>query len=150
MVKMDVVMKGYLNRPEENAKFFADDGFVHTGDLGHYNENGTLYFDGRHKELIKYKNCHLYPLEIENVIRSHPDVLETGVFGKPDPLVQEYVTAAVVKVPGSALTKQDIIDLVANNVEDAKKLRGGVIFVDKIPTNPVGKIQRKKLIELLN
>ena len=149
MAKMDVIMKGYLNRPDENAKFFAEDGFFHTGDLGHYNKNGTLYFEGRHKELIKYKNCHLYPLEIENVIRSHPEVLEVGVFGKPDPLVQEYVTAAVVKVPGSALTEQEVIDLVANNVDDAKKLRGGVIFVDNLPTNPVGKIQRKKLIELL-
>ena len=149
MVKTDVVMKGYLNRPEENAKFFAEDGFIHTGDLAHYDDNGCLYFEGRLKELIKYKNCHLYPLEIEKIICSHPDVLSAGVFGKPDPTVQEYVTAAVVKVPGSTVTEQEIIDLVAENVDDAKQLRGGVVFVDTLPTNPVGKIQRKKLIELI-
>ena len=145
MGKVDLFMKGYLNRPEETAKFFGDDGFVHTGDLGHYDENGMLYFDGRHKELIKYKNYHLYPIEIENIINTHPDAIEVGVFGKPDPLVQEYVTAAVVKMPGSSLTEQDIVDLVAKNVDDAKQLRGGVIFVENIPKNPQGKIQRKKL-----
>ena len=68
---------------------------------GHYNEDGILYFDGRHKELIKYKNYHLYPLEIENIICSHTDVIEAAVFGKPDPIVQEYVTAAIVKVQGT-------------------------------------------------
>merc|ERR1711974_536484 len=65
---VDGIMKGYLNRPEENEKFFADDGFVHTGYLASYQKNGCLIFEGRSKELIKYKNYHLYPLEIENVI----------------------------------------------------------------------------------
>ena len=62
-------MKGYLNRPEENQKFFAGDNWYRTGDLARYDSNGDLYYEGRQKELIKYKNCHLYPLEIENVIR---------------------------------------------------------------------------------
>ena len=51
--KCDLVMKGYLNRPEEDKKFFAPDGFIRTGDLGHYDDNGTMYFDGRNKDLIK-------------------------------------------------------------------------------------------------
>ena len=148
-MKLDVVMKGYLNRPDENSHFFAEDGFIRTGDLGHYDDKGLLYFDGRHKELIKYKNYHLYPLEIENIINSHPEVLEAAVFGKPDPTVQEYVTAAVVKNPNSPLTEKQIIELVANNVDDFKQLRGGVIFVEKLPKNPQGKLQRKKLLELL-
>lgn len=142
------VTKGYLNRPEENKKFFADDGYVHTGDLGHYDSNGLLYFEGRLKELIKYKNCHMYPMEIENVINSHPGVAESAVFGKPDPTVQELVTAAVVKVEGAKVTEDDIANLVSMNVDDAKKLRGGVIFVDKLPKNPQGKILRRKLLEL--
>ena len=149
MVKMEIYMKGYLNRPDDNAKFFAEDGFIHTGDLGHYDNNGILYFDGRFKELIKYQNCHMYPLEIENTICSHPDVIEAAVFGKPDPAVQEYVTAAVVKFPHSNLKEQEIIDLVANNLDDYKQLRGGVIFVERLPKNPQGKIQRKKLIDFV-
>ena len=142
------LMKGYLNRPEETANFFAEDGFVHTGDLAHYNEKGVLFFDGRHKDLIKFKNYHIYPLEIENVLCSHKDILEAGVFGRPDPLVQEYVTAVVVKVPGSNVTEEEIFDLVAENLDDSKKLRGGIIFVDELPKNPQGKILRRKLAEL--
>ena len=141
-------MKGYLNRPEETADFFAEDGFVHTGDLAHYNEKGVLFFDGRHKDLIKFKNYHIYPLEIENVLCSHKDILEAGVFGRPDPLVQEYVTAVVVKVPGSKVTEEEIFDLVAENLDDSKRLRGGIIFVEELPKNPQGKILRRKLAEL--
>jgi acyl-coenzyme A synthetase/AMP-(fatty) acid ligase len=53
-----------------------------------YDENGVLYYEGRLKDLIKYKARHLYPLEIEKILEEHPDILEAGVFGKPDPLVQ--------------------------------------------------------------
>ena len=148
-VQGGVPMKGYLNRPEENANFFADDGWYRTGDLARFNQRGMLFYEGRFKELIKYKNCHLYPLEIEKIICQHPEVIEAGVFGTPDSKVQELVTAAVVKIPGSNVTAQEIIDLVDTKVEDIKKLRGGVIFVDALPKNPVGKIQRRKLIELL-
>ena len=140
------IMKGYLNRPEENAKFFADDGFVHTGDLASYQKNGCLTFEGRSKELIKFKNYHLYPLEIETVICKHPNVVEAGVFGRPEPSVQELVTAVVVT--DGKVSEKEIIDLVASKVDDAKKLRGGVIFADSLPKNSVGKIQRRKLQEL--
>ena len=141
-------MKGYLNRPDENKKFFAEDNWYRTGDLGRYDQKGHLYYEGRQKELIKYKNCHLYPLEIENVICKHPEVVEAGVFGRPDDTVQELVTAAVVKVPGSKVTENEIIDLVNAQVDDAKKLRGGVIFVDHLPKSVTGKTQRRKLMEL--
>ena len=147
--KTSAFMRGYLNNPAETLKFFATNGFAHTGDLGHYDEDGIIFFDGRLKDLIKYKNCHLYPIEIENIICTHPDVIEAGVFGKPDPSVQECVTALVVKVPNSKVTEQNIIDLVAEQADDAKKLRGGVKFVEKLPKNPQGKIVRRKLIEML-
>ena len=145
MAKMDFYMKGYLNRPKETDEFFSKDGFIHTGDLGHYDINGLLHFDGRLKELIKYKNNHLFPMEIETIISSHPGVSEVAVFGKPDPIVQEYVTAAVVKRSGSNLTEEDILDLVNTKVEDFKRLRGGVIFLRRLPKNPQGKVQRSRL-----
>ena len=110
-----------------------------------------LKYEGRKKELIKYKNYHLYPLELENIICKHPKVLEAGVFGRPDPTVQELVTAAVVLAADSNdVSEQEIIDMVNKNVADSKKLRGGVIFVDKLPKNPVGKTQRRKLLEMYN
>merc|ERR1712008_212282 len=86
--------------------------------------------------------------EIEQIICSHPDVIEAAVFGRPEPTVQELVTAVVIKTPNSKLSEQNVIDLVESEVDDSKRLRGGVIFVEKLPKNPVGKIQRKKLIEL--
>ena len=70
----DFPMLGYLNHPEENERFFGKDGFLHSGDLGHYDEAGNLYFDGRLKELIKYKNFHLYPNELEELLMAHESV----------------------------------------------------------------------------
>ena len=148
MVKSIAVMKGYLNRPGENKKFFGKNGFVHTGDLASYSKNGMLKYEGRHKELIKYKNHHIYPLEIENIICTHPDVIEAAVFGRPEPTVQELVTTVVIKAPNSNISEQDIIELVESQVDDSRRLRGGVIFADALPKNSVGKIQRNKLIEL--
>jgi len=63
-VRTHAEMKGYLNRPEEDSKVLAGDGWIRTGDLGHYDEEYVLYFDGRLKELIKYKNKHVYPTEV--------------------------------------------------------------------------------------
>ena len=147
-VKGPGAMKGYLNRPEENSNFFGPDNYYKTGDYASYNSNGNLKYEGRLKELIKYKNCHLYPLEIENVICKHPKVYEAGVFGKPEPTVQELVTAAVVKKPGVELSEQEILDFVNAQVDEAKQIRGGVIFLDQLPKNAGGKLQRKKLLEL--
>ena len=87
-------------------------------------------------------------MEIEAVICKHPNVVETGVFGRPEPTVQELVTAFVVK--NGNVSEKEIIDLVASEVNDAKQLRGGVIFVDNLPKNSVGKIQRRKLLDVYN
>ena len=74
--------------------------------------------------------------------------IDVGVFGRPEPSVQELVTAIVVKKSNSNVTEQDIVNLVTESVtEDAKKLRGGVIFADHLPKNPQGKLLRRKLVE---
>eukprot|EP00091_Calanus_sinicus_P016533 TRINITY_DN35951_c0_g1_i1.p1 TRINITY_DN35951_c0_g1~~TRINITY_DN35951_c0_g1_i1.p1 ORF type:complete len:127 (-),score=49.83 TRINITY_DN35951_c0_g1_i1:132-488(-) len=96
------------------------------GDFGHYDDNGVIYYDGRRKDLIKYKNSHLYPKEIEDLIMKHPHVEDVAVFGKPEPSVQELVTAVVVVTQGSSVTGEEIMTQVEENVDDHKKLRGGV------------------------
>jgi len=144
------VMLGYLNHREENDHFFGKDGFLYMGDFGHYDENGVIYYDGRIKELIKYKNIHLYPNEIEELILNHPKVKDVAVFGKPEPSVQELVTALVVIKEGSDVSSDEIMKLVEEELDDHKKLRGGVYFVDKIPRNPQGKILRGNLIEIIS
>ena len=142
-------MLRYLNSPEENKHFFGEDGYMHLGDLGHYDDDGVIYYDGRHKDLIKYKNSHLYPKEIEDLLMKLPGISEAAVFGKPDPLVQELVTAAVVVAAKAELSKEEIEKFVAENVDDHKKLRGGVHFVGELPRNPQGKILRKELLNII-
>ena len=87
-------------------------------------------------------------MEIEQAICQHPEIIEAGVFGRPDPTVQEYVTALVVKTLDSQVTEKDIIKLVEAKVDDVKKLRGGVAFVDKLPKNPQGKLLRRELLKI--
>ena len=148
--KTDIPMLGYLDLPEENKKFFGSEGFVHSGDLGHYDENGTLYYDGRLKELIKYKNFHLYPNELEEILMGHDAVEDAAVFGKPEASVQELVTALVVKKRDAEVEKEELQDLVDQQVDDHKHLRGGICFVQKIPRNPQGKILRSKLLAFVS
>jgi len=150
MYRSETPMIGYLNNPEENAKFFGPDGFLHSGDLGHYDAAGCLYYDGRMKELIKYKNHHLYPNELEEIILAHESVEDAAIFGRSEPSVQELVTALVVKKKGVEVDKEELQNAVDEKVDDHKKLRGGVYFVDKIPRNPQGKILRRGLGELVD
>lgn len=145
LVKTPTVMKEYLNNPEENEHFFAEDGFVRTGDLGYYDEHGVLYYKDRLKHLIKYQNCHVNPCEIEAVVISHPDVIDVGVYGRPEPTVQELVSAVVVKKPESSLTDDHLIQFVNDKLESSKHIRGGIKFVDIIPRNPQGKIIKRLL-----
>ena len=130
--------------------FGCGDGFVHSGDLGHYDEKGTLYFDGRLKELIKYKNFHLYPNELEEILMGHDAVEDAAVFGKPEASVQELVTALVVKKRDADVETGELKNLVNQQVDDHKHLRGGIHFVRKIPRNPQGKILRSKLMAFVN
>ena len=149
MLRFDKIISGYINHPEENAKFFDDpDGFIHTGDLGYYNEEGVLFYNGRKKELIKYQNCHIYPSEIEDVALQHSEIKDIGIFGIPDPYVQELVAAVVVKAPGSHLSENDVLSFVNGNLEDFKHIRGGVKFAASIPRNTQGKIVRSQLKNL--
>ena len=122
---------------------------MYLGDFGHYDENGEIYFDGRKKDLIKYKNSYLYPREIEDLIMKHPDVEDVAVFGNPEPSVQELVTALVVLANGSKLIEEEIIRQLEEHFDDSRKLRGGVYFVDNIPRKPQGKILRRNLPTLI-
>ncbi len=149
LVRYKYVMKGYLNRPEEDAKFFGKDGFFHTGDLAHYNENGILFYDGRLKEIIKFQNMHIHPSEIEGILLRHPGVHAAGVFGRPHPEDQEHVAAVVVRKPGSSVTEEELQKLVKDGMEYSKWLRGGVFFAEELPRNPQGKMLRRRLIEFV-
>lgn len=166
------VMSGYLNNETADANAFTEDGFFRTGDLGYVSETGNVYLVDRIKELIKYKGFQVPPAELENLLLTHPAILDCAVIGRNcDIEVTELPTAYCVLRP-SALTPstslpmgwadldeaatatsmkthlaRDIIDFVGLKVANYKKLRGGVVFTDSIPRVPAGKILRRVLRE---
>lgn len=89
------------------------------------------------------------PAELEAVLLSHPEVIDSGVVGVPNDEAGELPLAFVVKKPGARVTEKDVSDFVAGKVSSQKKLRGGVVFIESIPKNASGKILRRELRQLV-
>lgn len=140
-----VVMKGYLGNEEATREIIDSDGWLHTGDVGYYDENRHFYIVDRLKELIKYKGYQVPPAQLEDILLGHSAVLDAAVIGVPDAMCGELPRAFIVKKPKSNVTEKDLMDLVASKVSQEKYLRGGVQFVTAIPRNPNGKIMRRYL-----
>lgn len=141
------VMKGYLNNPEATAATIDEEGWLHTGDIGHFDSDGYLYIVDRLKELIKYKGFQVPPAELEGVLLAHPAISDAAVIGVADEEAGEIPKAFVVPVPGSNLSPEDVIEFVAGHVASYKKVRL-VEFVEAIPKSASGKILRRELREL--
>lgn len=110
------IMKGYIgNKQATNATIDAD-GWLHTGDIGYYDENGEWYVVDRIKELIKYKGYQVPPAEIEALLLTNPNIKDAGVVGIPNEIAGELAFAFVVKQPNSRINEKDIIDFVAGNL----------------------------------
>lgn len=143
-VKRPDMMAGYLNKPL--SAYFDNEGFGMTGDIGVYDENGVIRYLDRCKELIKYKNNHIAPTELEDIMQRHPAVKESLAFGKEDPTVQELVSFAVVKNQGfEDVTEEELISYLDAEVTDFKRIRGGLTFMESLPRNSVGKLTRRVL-----
>ncbi|MGY0236387.1 AMP-binding protein [Longispora urticae] len=138
------VMKGYLNAEEATRDVLEPDGFLHTGDLGHVDDDGELFIVDRIKELIKYNGQQVSPVELEAVLMAHPKVADAAVVGVPDEATGELPKAFVVA--NGPATPEEIMAFVAERVAPYKKVRR-VEFVDQIPRTPVGKIERRTLKE---
>jgi acyl-CoA synthetase (AMP-forming)/AMP-acid ligase II len=138
------VMKGYLNAEEATRKVLEPDGFLHTGDLGHVDDNGELFIVDRIKELIKYKGQQVSPVELEAILMLHPKISDAAVVGVPDEEASEIPKGFVV-VNGPA-TAEEIMAFVAARVAPYKKIRE-IEFIDEIPRTPVGKTERRSLRE---
>ncbi|XP_075224492.1 luciferin 4-monooxygenase-like isoform X2 [Lycorma delicatula] len=143
------VMQGYFNNERATKDAVDSDGWLHTGDLGYYDEEGYFYIVDRLKELIKYKGYQVAPAELEALILSLPEVKDVAVIGLPDEISGELPLAFVVKQPDSDISENDIIKFVASKVSPQKRLKGGVKFIDAIPKNPSGKILRRLLRDSL-
>jgi 4-coumarate--CoA ligase len=138
------VMKGYLNNEQATRDTLDDDGWLHTGDIGHIDADGHLFIVDRLKELIKYKGFQVPPAELEAVLLTHPAVADAAVIGLPDEEAGEIPVAYVVLKDGHDVTTEQIQAFVAEQVAHYKQVRV-VHLVDAIPKSASGKILRRIL-----
>jgi len=137
------VMKGYWQQPEETAKSLTTDGWFHTGDVAVIQDDGYARIVDRKKDMINVSGFNVYPNEIEDVIASHPDVLEVAAVGVPDVKSGEAVKVFVVSRSGR-LTSKDVKDWCRNRLT-AYKLPRYIEFKDELPKTNVGKVLRRQL-----
>ncbi|HSI66887.1 MAG TPA: long-chain fatty acid--CoA ligase [Planococcus sp. (in: firmicutes)] len=142
------VMKGYLNKPEETTLTLRE-GWLFTGDLAKMDEDGFFYIVGRKKEMILASGFNVYPIEVENVIYSHPAIMEAAVFGMPDEYRGETVRAVVVLKEGCQLTEEELLDYCRSQLS-AYKVPADILFVNELPKTAVGKILKRALKEQFN
>jgi long-chain acyl-CoA synthetase len=137
------VTPGYLDDPEATRAAF-DGVWLRTGDVATIDADGFVTIVDRKKDLIVSGGINIAPIEVENVIAEHPDVVAAGVCGVPDPLYGEAVHAAVVRRPGSSMTEDDVVQWVTERLASVKKPRS-VAFVDALPISSTGKLLRREL-----
>ncbi|WP_425584360.1 acyl-CoA synthetase [Tsukamurella soli] len=123
------------------------DGFMSSGDMGHFDAEGLLFIDGRDDDMIVSGGENVYPQEVENLLSAHPEVLDVAVIGVDDADFGARLRALVVRTAGSALDVEGVRDHVRANLARYKVPRD-VIFVDELPRNPTGKLIRKQLREI--
>jgi malonyl-CoA/methylmalonyl-CoA synthetase len=138
------VFAGYWQRPDATAEAFAQNGWFKTGDLGWQSADGYYTITGRARELIISGGYNIYPREIEDVLAQHPAVAEVAVLGLPDPEMGEKVVAAIVPKPDQSADAADIIAFCRARLASYKKPRH-VVFVDILPRNALGKVQKHLL-----
>jgi len=137
------VMSGYWNRPEETAKVMTADGYFRTGDIGVMDEKGFTKIVDRKKDMILVSGFNVYPNEVEEVIASHPGVLECAVIGVPDSGSGEAVKAFVVRKDPN-LTAEDVIKFCREQLT-GYKVPKQIEFRSDLPKTNVGKILRREL-----
>lgn len=145
LIRGPQVMLGYLNNKAATDEMIGDGGWLRTGDLAYYDDDGSFFITDRLKELIKVKGFQVPPAELEELLRSHPDVSDAAVIGVDNVDHGEVPRAFIVKKAGANLTEKQVKAFVAGKVAVYKQLRGGVQFMDVIPKNPSGKILRREL-----
>ncbi|KAK9876545.1 hypothetical protein WA026_013919 [Henosepilachna vigintioctopunctata] len=145
LIKGPQVMKGYWNLPEETSNTITEDGWLRTGDVCKFNEDGFCFIVDRYKELIKVKGNQVPPAELEAVIRTFPGVDDVAVIGIPHEKSGEVPRAYVVAKSGLTIDTKKLNEFVNEKVAKYKYLKGGISVVDNIPKNGSGKILRRQL-----
>ncbi|MCL4138326.1 UNVERIFIED_CONTAM: hypothetical protein GTU68_011787 [Idotea baltica] len=137
------VMKGYLNRPEANAKTLKD-GWLYSGDVAVKDEDGFFFIVDRTKEMIIRGGLNVYPREVEEVIMQHDMVSMVAVIGIPNERRGEEIRACVVLKPGQTISEEDLIAWTKERIA-AYKYPREIRFMDALPLSATGKILKKEI-----
>jgi malonyl-CoA/methylmalonyl-CoA synthetase len=143
-IKGPNVFAGYWNDPEKTRGEFTADGWFKTGDLGRIDRDGFVYIVGRAKDLVITGGYNVYPKEVECELDGVKGVLESAVFGVPHPDFGEGVTAVVVCKPGAAPPEAEIVSALKARLA-GYKVPKRILFVDELPRNAMGKVQKAAL-----
>jgi acyl-CoA synthetase (AMP-forming)/AMP-acid ligase II len=147
-VRGDVVMAGYWNNPQATQQVLRD-GWLYTGDVGCFDTDGFVTLMDRSKDLIISGGSNIYPREIEEVLLSHPGVMQVSVVGAPHPEWGEEVVALVVPVPGVTVCAEALDALCLDNIARFKRPKR-YHFIGTLPMNNYGKVLKTELRKLLN
>jgi long-chain acyl-CoA synthetase len=148
VVRGDVVMAGYWNQPDATAETLRG-GWLHTGDVGSFDDEGYLTLRDRSKDLIISGGMNIYPREVEEVLLQHDGVRAAAVVGGPHPEWGETVVAFVVPADGDAPPPIDELDQTCLNRIARYKRPRDYRFIDELPTNNNGKVVKRELLDLL-
>jgi len=140
------IMKGYLNNPPATADMLDGEGWLRTGDIGYFDEDGYFFIVDRLKELIKYKGYQVAPAELEGILLTHSAVADAAVIPSRDEEAGEAPKAFVALKSGTTATADELMAYVAERVAPYKRIRR-LEFIDQVPKSPSGKILRRVLVE---
>ncbi|WP_059104936.1 long-chain-fatty-acid--CoA ligase [Shouchella shacheensis] len=140
------IMKGYYKMPEETMRTLQN-GWLYTGDLARVDEDGYYFIVGRKKDLILASGFNVYPIEVEDVLYRHPDVMEAAVIGVPDSYRGETVKAVIVRREGAHLSEEDVIAFCREKMA-TYKVPTKVSFISEMPKTAVGKILKRELVKM--
>ena len=147
LARGDNLMSGYWHDPEASANALAG-GWFHSGDLGHLDDEGFLYIDGRLKDMIISGGENVSPAEVEALLLEHPQVAEAVVVGRADERWGEVVVAVIVPQPGATLTRGQLIALCEGRIARFKHPKD-VLFVDTMPRTALGKVRKDDVRRLV-
>jgi long-chain acyl-CoA synthetase len=140
-----ILMAGYWNKPEATAEAIDADGWLHTGDVGHLDDEGFLFITDRKKDMIIRGGENIYSVEIEQRLVNHPEVADAAIYGVPHPELGEEVKATVQLEEGSTLTEADVKQWVADGLAAFKVPAYVDLTFDKLPRNASGKLLKNVL-----
>ncbi|XP_061394007.1 probable 4-coumarate--CoA ligase 1 [Musca vetustissima] len=147
-VRTQIPWSGYYGNPSATQEKYDADGWIHTGDVGYFNDQGELFVVDRKCDIRKYNNFHFSPTDIEFVISKLPQVADVCVVGIPHSVHGFLPAACVIKRSDSEITESKIYQHVVDHMQDFEHLRGGVYFVESFPQTASGKIIRRKVADM--